>query len=268
MMSVLKSGYEYNTLMNPRVTILIPTYNRADLLPQAVASALSQTFTDFELLILDDASTDNTREVAEVFLKDPRVRLINHPQNIGITANRNYGLSIAKGEYLAMLDCDDVWISNDKLKRQVELLDAHREIGMVGTFTKKINTQGKEIGNITSKLAHASIRRSMMFRNQFTQSSVVVRKEAIDKVGWYDESLPIWEDYELWFRIGAEYQLRNIPEFFTGYRVHEGNISNISQEKSIRAYRMMYWLYKKKYPFSIILLLKIFVKKISLKVKK
>jgi len=250
--------------MNPRVTIIILSYNRADLIPYAIKSALSQTFTDFELLVLDDASTDNTREVVESFLKDPRVRLITQPENIGITATRNYGIGIAKGEYIAMLDSDDTWIDNSKLKKQVELLDAHPEIGIVGTFSKKINFRGEEIGEITAKLAHASIRRNMMFRNQLTQSSVLIRKEALDKVGWYDESIPIWEDYELWLRIGMDYQFRNIPEFFTGYRVHEGNISNISKEKSLRAYTIIYQLYKKKYPFSFVLLGKILVKKLLL----
>ena len=248
--------------MNPRVTIIVPTHNRANLLPKAISSALSQTFTNFELLILDDASTDTTRQMAESFLKDSRVRLISHPKNIGITANRNYGLGIAQGEYIAMLDSDDVWLSDNKLKRQVELLESHEEIGMVGTFARKIDAQGKEIGNITSRLANSSIRRNMMCRNQFTQSSVMIRKKVLDEVGWYDENLPIWEDYELWLRIGISYQLRNIPEFFTGYRVHEGNVSNVSKEKSIRAYTTIYQLYKKKYPFSVVLLFKILIKKL------
>jgi glycosyltransferase involved in cell wall biosynthesis len=251
--------------MNPIVTVIIPTYNRADLLPQAVKSVLSQTFTDFELLILDDSSTDNTHEVIKPFLNDSRVRYIYDPENKGITANRNYGLGVSKGIYIAMLDSDDVWINDSKLQRQVEILDAHPEVGVVGTFSKKINAQGEVIGEITAKLAHSSIRRNMMFRNQLTQSSVLIRKEALDNVGWYDENIPIWEDYELWLRIGLNYQLRNIPEFFTGYRVHEGNISNLSKEKSISAYTTIYQLYKKKYPFSSVLLGKILVKKFLLR---
>ncbi len=248
--------------MDPRVTILIPTYNRAELLPFAVKSALCQTFEDFELLILDDASTDSTHEAVSPFLKDPRVRLITHPENVGITENRNYGLSIAKGEFIAMLDSDDVWLDECKLKRQVELLDVHAECGIVGTFAKKINKDGAVIGEIIYKAADSSIRRNMMGRNQFTQSSVLLRKSVLDSVGWYDENIPIWEDYELWLRIGTMFKLRNIPEFLTGYRIHGTNASHESKEKSIKAYEMIYRLYRKQYPWSIVLLSKIFAKRL------
>lgn len=248
--------------MNPKISIIIPTYNRANLLPFALKSAISQTCEDFELLILDDASTDNTREVIAPFLEDSRVRLISHPENIGINANRNYGLSIAKGEYIALLDSDDTWLDPSKLKRQADLLDSHPDHGIVGTFAKKIDLEGKEIGEISLKAADSSIRRNMMIKNQLIQSSVLIRKEALDKAGWYDENMPIWEDYELWLRIGETYKLRNIPEFLTGYRVHAGNISKESQLKSIKAYEMIYKLYRKKYPFAFVILFKIAVKKL------
>ena len=248
--------------MNPYISIIIPTFNRASLLPFAIKSALSQTFTDFELLILDDASTDNTYEVAESFLTDPRVRLVKHPKNIGITENRNYGLSIANGKYIAMLDSDDVWLDSHKLERQLEILKSHPSIGIVGTYVKKINGNGKEIGIISYHAADDSIRKNMMWRNQFTQSSVLIRKQVFDDVGLYDENIPIWEDYELWLRIGEKYQFRNIPEFLTGYREHEGNISKESESKSIKAYWMIYKLYRKKYPTAFIVLLKVIFKKI------
>lgn len=248
--------------MDPRITIIIPTFNRASLLPEALKSALCQTFEDFELLVLDDASTDQTHEAVSPFLRDPRVRFIKHPENIGITENRNYGLSIAKGEYIAMLDSDDVWLDECKLKRQIELMDTHLDCGIVGTFVKKMNKDGAIIGDISYKAADSSIRRNMMLRNQFTQSSVLIRKSALDKVGWYDTNIPIWEDYELWLRIGTEFKLRNIPEFLTGYRAHETNISNESKEKSIKAYQMIYKLYRKKYPRSLLMLAKIVMKKL------
>jgi glycosyltransferase involved in cell wall biosynthesis len=248
--------------MNPLITIIIPTYNRAELLPFALKSALSQTFADFELLILDDASTDSTRETLEPYLKDERVRLVVHPENIGITANRNYGLSIAKGSYIAMLDSDDVWLDDCKLQRQKDILDTHPQCGLVGTDAKTIDIKGNVVGIIRNKSADRSIRRNMMRKNQFIQSSVLIRKEALDKAGWYDERIPIWEDYELWLRIGALFELRNIPEPLTGYRIHEGNVSNESKEKSIRAYEMIYRLHKKEYPWSIVILTKILVKKI------
>lgn len=248
--------------MPPRVSIIIPTYNRANLLSVAITSVLKQKFTDFELLILDDASMDSTHEIVKPFLTDSRVRLIIHPDNIGITANRNYGLSIAQGNYIAMLDSDDVWLDDCKLTRQVELLDSHPELGIVGTFAQKIDADDNLMGTITHHTADISIRNNMMRKNQFIQSSVLIRKQALDDVGWYDENIPIWEDYELWLRIGTLYQFRNIPEFLTGYREHPNNISKESEKKSISAYWIIYKLYRKKYPYSLILLFKIIVKKI------
>jgi glycosyltransferase involved in cell wall biosynthesis len=245
--------------MEPKISIIIPTYNRAGLLPQALTSALKQSFSDFEILILDDASTDDTYQRISSFLEDPRVRYIKHPQNIGISANRNYGISIAKGTYIAMLDSDDLWLDESKLSRQSEILDTHPDIGIVGTYVKIIDKEGKETGKISTHAADASIRRSMMFRNQFFQSSILMRKETLVDAGNYDEKIPIWEDYELYLRIGKLHQLRNIPEFLTAYRDHDSNISKESEEKSIRTYRILYKLYKKVYPFAWVLLFKIMV---------
>ena len=250
--------------MDPKVTVIVPTWNRAAMIAIAIKSILSQTFSDFELLILDDASTDNTHEVVLPFLTDKRVRFVSHPKNIGITANRNYGISIALGTYIAMLDSDDVWLDENKLERQIEILDSHPDIGIVGTYAKRLDEKGNDIGDITTHAADASIRRSMMRRNQFIQSSVLIRKKAIDDAGRYDEGVPIWEDYELWLRIGALYQFRNIPEFLTGYRDHAGNISKESEEKSIAAYQMIYKLHKKNYPMAWWMLGKIIVKKVMM----
>ncbi len=250
--------------MDPKITVIIPTYNSARFLPAAIQSVLDQTRKDVEILILDDASTDNTHEVLSPFLKDSRVRLVSHPHNIGITANRNYGLSIAKGEYIAMLDSDDVWLDSCKLERQIEILETHPHIAIVGTHAKIIDEHGSTLGTITHKSADRSIRASMMFRNQFIQSSILIRKSILEDVGYYDEHMPIWEDYELWLRIGIKYQFRNIPEQLIAYRVHESNISKSSKKKSLRAYKNLYKLYRGKYPYSFLLLGKIIIKSVQL----
>ena len=253
--------------MNPKVTIIIPTYNRADLLPQALESALIQDFTDYEILVLDDASIDNTHEIILPYLKDNRIRYIKHPKNIGINSNRNYGLSVAKGEYIAMLDSDDTWISNTKLKRQKEILDMHPDIALVGTYCSIINTKNEKLGEIRTHSADSSIRKNMMIINQFVQSSVLIRKQVLDQIGYYDNNIPIWEDYELWLRIGEKFRLMNISELLTGYRVHAGNISKLSEQKCIKSYSMIYKLYKNKYPNSWVLLSKIWVKKLIFNLK-
>jgi glycosyltransferase involved in cell wall biosynthesis len=253
--------------MDPKVTVIVSVSHTRDLLSHTIKSVLSQKFFDMEVLLLESALVDSTRAAITPFLSDNRVRHIIQQQNSSSTSNRNYGLSIAKGKYVAMIDCGDMWLDECKLGRQVELLETHPDIGIVGTFAKKVDDAGVAVGEIVTHAADRSIRRNMMRRNQFVQSSVLIRKEALDDIGWYDENIPIWEDYELWLRVGKLYQFRNIPEQLTGYRDHVGNISKESEEKSIRAYQMIYKLHKKSYPYAWLLLLKIIIKKAQLHFK-
>lgn len=241
----------------PRVSVLIPTYNRAEYLRLAVRSVLTQSFQDFELLILDDASTDHSPQVIEELRRDPRVITVKHPINVGINANRNSGLARARGQYIAMLDSDDLWIDESKLARQVEVLDRDPDCGLVGTFARILDPDGNEIGELTPEPDPRKIRRRLLLRNQFVHSSVLVRKRTLDRAGWYDTSIPIWEDYELWLRIGMKAGFRNLPLFLTGYRRHAGNISNTAQAKSILSYWRIYHRYRKSYPFAALFWLKV-----------
>lgn len=251
-----------------KVTVIIPTYNREDFIKGAIESVLSQTFTDFELLILDDASTDNTEEVVKLF-SDVRIKYIHHLANLGIAKNRNYGLSVAQGEYIAMLDSDDLWISIDKLEKQVEFMDLNKDYGVTGTFCKNIDDRKANwFFNIKEILSHLFLestnfwmRANFLIRNQIYQSSALIRKASIDDVGGYDESLPIWEDYDLWLRIGTKYKVRNIPEFLTGYRIHKQNISSEDKMKGIHASIQILRKHKNKYPNYWLGYLKIFLKK-------
>lgn len=240
----------------PRVSVVIPTYNRAGYLPLALRSVLGQSFRDLEVLILDDASTDQSPDVVREFLDDPRVAYIKHPINVGINANRNAGLARARGEYIAMLDSDDVWLDDRKLERQVEVLDADPSCGLVGTFAKVLDPDGKEIGELRPYTDHDRIWRALLVRNQFVHSSVLLRKGTLDRAGWYDTSIPIWEDYELWLRVGHVAGFCNLPLPMTGYRRHAGNISLSAEGKSVVSYWHIYRRHGKSYPHGNLLWLK------------
>jgi glycosyltransferase involved in cell wall biosynthesis len=246
--------------MNPTVSIILPTFNRADFLSFAVESALSQTFVDFELIILDDASKDNSLEILSPYLEDGRIVIIRHPNNIGITANRNYGLSIARGSYIAMLDSDDVWLDRSKLQRQVDLLNANPEYALVGTFAKIIDEHGKVTGEIGTHTDDSTIKRYLLVRNPIVQSSVLLRKQALVEAGGYDASIGVCEDYDLWLRLGEQFKMQIIGEALTGYRKHHSNVSKVSQCTTIRSYRKIYERYRKTYPFAFIMLLKLRIK--------
>jgi hypothetical protein len=136
------------------------------------------------------------------------------------------------------------------------VLDADPNCGLVGTFARILDSEGKVIGDVTPYREAGQIRRALLIRNQFVHSSVLVRKRTLDRAGWYDTSMPIWEDYELWLRIGRAAEFQNLPLPLTGYRRHAGNISNSVEEESIVSYWRIYRRYRKAYPHGFLLWLK------------
>lgn len=192
--------------MNPVVSVLISTYNRAQLLPRAIDSVLSQEFQDFELVIIDDASSDATPEVLDGYRDDSRFKILRNENNLGLQKSLNVAIAASSGEYLARIDDDDCWSDLSKLGLQVEKMTAQANLGLIGTAY--IDEWGKQASN---PLADTDIRDQMLFRCPFCHSSVLMRKAALDDVGNYDESLPYAEDWDLWMRIGKHWQLANLP---------------------------------------------------------
>lgn len=234
----------------PKITIQMCTYNRAHFITEAVDSVLSQIFQDWELLILDDCSTDNTKEIIEKYLTDPRIRYIKNEQNLGITKNRNKALTLSNGEYIAVLDSDDYWIDNNKLKLQNEFLDKHRTYIMVGSNNVIVNESGKKTIKVPHLPTNFLIKKALLLRNMFCHSSVLYRKKEIIDLGAYDESLPIWEDYDLWLKAGLKHKLANFYRYTTAYRVHsiQSNSEKIKISKDTQAfiiekYRHLYFGY-------------------------
>ena len=217
---------------SPCVTVIIPTYNRATLLPEAIRSALAQTLIDIEIVIIDDASTDNTREVVAPFLKDHRVRLFQNTQNKGVAKNRNYGIAIARGVYIAMLDSDDVWLDSNKLASQVLYLEQNADCAVVGTWLIHIDEIGDQLKKIKHAQTDAEIRKSLLYRNHIAQSSVLFRKDFAFDIGGYDETLLTMEDHDLWLRMGVRSKFATIPLYALGYRIHKANITR-SQKRRV-----------------------------------
>lgn len=213
------------------VSIIIPTYNRAEYLPQAIESVRAQSYQDWEMIIIDDCSTDNTQAVVASFLSDSRIRLVRNETNQGIAKNRNRGIELARGQYIAMLDSDDVWIDREKLAKQVDFLNKHSDCVLVGTFMKEIDTQGKEIADVTFAETDNSIRASLLYKNHIAQSSVVFRKEIAQAVGGYDETLTTMEDHGLWLKMATHGTVAVLPSYSLGYRVHE---SSVTKKRALR----------------------------------
>lgn len=199
----------------PLVSIIVPTYNRAHLLPRAVGGVLAQTYDRFELLIIDDCSTDNTAEVVEGF-GDARIRYIRQPKNGGVSAARNRGLREAKGELIAFLDSDDEWVP-EKLARQVDLV--RRRPDKVGLFYTGVLTYGAEGDRQIEVPVHrGDVWREMLHRNAIHgTSSTMLRREVVEMVGYFDETLPAIEDFDYWTRIARFYEFDFVPDALTIY---------------------------------------------------
>lgn len=209
----------------PRVSIIIPTYNNAQFLPATLESVFQQTFQDYEIIVIDDGSTDNTREVLTPYLH--RIHYL-YQENQERSAARNYGISFAQGEFIAFLDSDDLWFPH-KLERQVTVMDEHPEVVLVFSQARYVDSQGNPTAFcgewVDGKPAKDVEVRS--FFEDFVQGNVVygggstalVRREVLHQAGLFDTQITHGEDWDLWWRISAKGVFAYIPEPLTYYRV-------------------------------------------------
>lgn len=231
----------------PKISIQMCTYNRAYFIDKAINSVLSQTFQDWELLILDDKSTDNTEEIISKYLDDPRIRYIKNEENLGITKNRNKALTLSQGEYIAVLDSDDYWIDNTKLERQINFLNKHPDYVLVGTNFIVVDKNNNEINTSRYIFKNLYIRNLLIIKNPFCHSSVLYRKREIIDEGAYDEDLPIWEDYDLWLKLGIKYKLDKLKIYTTAYRVHDNQSNKEKMKVAKNTQKFIIDKYRKNY---------------------
>lgn len=213
----------------PTVSVVIPTYNRSTLLVRAVESVLGQSFKDFEIIVVDDASTDDTYSVVRSF-RDPRIVYVRNDSNKGVSASRNVGISLSKGEFVAFLDSDDVWLPS-KLDKQLLLFSGDSDIGMVYTGEVFVNERGEKIREMVPKY-RGYIFNVLLGKNFISPSSVMVRREVFYRVGLFNEELSYREDYELWLRIAKKYKVDAVCEPLTIRYIHTGErLSNNAMER-------------------------------------
>lgn len=210
---------DYETL---RVSVIIPTYNRADYLPQALQSVFDQTLDPFEVIVVDDGSTDNTADVVRAF--EPRVRYFRHQHNKGISAARNSGLEAARGEVVAWLDADDLW-EPDFLATVIPLLVADEGLDGVYTGLVRIDAAGNILPQFSQRVVPPADLFSSLIENCFIQTSTLVtRKRCFEQAGDFDPQFGICEDYDMFLRLSKTFTIAGVPTPLVRYRVHEHNI--------------------------------------------
>jgi glycosyltransferase involved in cell wall biosynthesis len=211
--------------MMPKVSVIIPAYNAMNYLPETLKSVLEQTFTDFEVLIVDDGSSDNIREwVSQV--TDPRVKLLSQ-KNQGASEARNTGIKNSCGEYIAFLDADDLW-EPTKLAKQVSCLEENPAVGLVYTWTALIDEQGISTGRVFVNNAEGEVWTKLIMHNIIECGSVpMVRRCCFETVGVFDhQNLGSYvEDWDMWLRIASRYPFKVLKEPLVYYRQHPKNIS-------------------------------------------
>ena len=210
----------------PKVSVLVPAYNAMKYLPETISSVLDQTYQDFEIIIVNDGSSDGIEAWAKQ-LVDSRIKFISQ-SNQGLANARNTGLSKAQGEYIAFMDADDLWLPT-KLEKQVQILDNDRNIGLVYTWIAIIDENGNLQGKVRKNRVQGNVWLKLTTHNIVECGSVaLVRSECFGKVGLFDESLPFScsEDWDMWLRIAAYYSFGLVKEPLVHYRKHSNNLSS------------------------------------------
>ncbi len=229
---------------------MMATYNRANFIREAVESVRRQSYQNWELIVLDDASTDDTAAIVRSYAAhDARIIYAPTEMNLGIAKNRNRGFALMHGDFVAVLDSDDLWNNPEKLVKQVAYLARNPECVLVGTNVRTIDEHGDALGTFMYETDDAMIRSHMLRRNQFTHSSVVFRAAPLRGAAHpYPEYLIIGEDYALFLELGTCGELANLPDIATSYRIHSGGITKQRTLLGARNHLALVRAYRNKYP--------------------
>ncbi|MEH2437455.1 MAG: glycosyltransferase [Nostoc sp.] len=220
----------------PIVSVIIPTYRRANLVGQTIESVLAQTYTDYEVIVVNDGSTDKTVEVLYQF--GDKITVIQQ-KNKGVSAARNAGIRVAQGRYIAFVDDDDLWLPN-KLEKQIACLESHLNIGLVYSDMFCFNENGVLPNTWAKANPTPSVQRlwTLFGRNFIPTSTVVVHRECLDAVGLFDETLTSCEDYDMWLRIIAKWQVHLLSEPLVHYRLSPNSMQNNEEQMLVNWLRV------------------------------
>jgi glycosyltransferase involved in cell wall biosynthesis len=207
----------------PKVSVIIPTYQRANIVSQAIKSVLAQTYQDYEIIVVNDGSTDNTPEALGQFGNE--IKII-HQTNQGLSAARNTGIRASQGDYIAFLDDDDLWETH-KLETQIPILESQHKIGLIYSDMFFFSGQDLLPGSYNTSYPTPPIQLlwNLFYQNYIPVPTVVVRRECLDEVGLFDETLTSCEDYDLWLRIIAKFPIHFVNDLLARYRLSENSMS-------------------------------------------
>lgn len=207
------------------VSVVMATHNGERFLKPAIESILNQSFTNFEFLIVNDYSSDQSPQILKEFArKDRRIKIIHNSQNLGLTASLNKGLQVAQGKYIARMDDDDIALPT-RLQKQYDFMEAHQEFALVGAMAEIMDETSKIIGEKKLALDYKCLKKKLLFNNQLVHSAWFLRASVLKEIGLYNEQFKKAQDYELLLRIAAKHSVCNLPEKLIKWRKRGDSLS-------------------------------------------
>jgi glycosyltransferase involved in cell wall biosynthesis len=242
-------------MKKPKISVLMSVYNGEKYLRQAINSILSQTFKNFEFIIVNDGSSDDTYKIASSY-SDERIIIISNKKNLGLTKSLNIGLNITKGDYVARMDADDVSFPG-RFEIQADFLDRNPDFGLVGSWVEYIGLKGKELGIKKNPTDYSVILKKILRYNTFVHSSLMIRRSVLEKVEGYNEQFKFAQDYDLILKIAKLTKVTNLPKVLLSYRINPQEGISFKQQKKqewsailariealkSRQYPLLYWFF-------------------------
>ncbi len=211
----------------PKVSVIMPVFNAADYLSEAIKSILEQTYTDWELIIINDGSTDDSEAIIRSYT-DERIRYFENEHNMGLIATLNKGIGLCGGEFIARMDADDISMP-ERFRIQMKFLEKHKDYAICGGNALIINEKGEVTGKIVNFESNEYLRINLLFSVPFIHPSMMIKANIL-KDNLFDKDYKHAEDYELWCRIAGLYKIANVPDFVLKYRWHTTNVSVVNSK--------------------------------------
>ncbi len=230
----------------PVVSVIIPAYNAESFIKETIESALNQTYKNIEVIVVDDGSTDNTEKIVKS-IDDKRIKYIKQ-NNRGVSAARNKGIEVSKGEFIALLDHDDIWLPR-KLEKQLPLF-SDPQVGLVFSDTIFFK-DGRDLYSIYSKYKPPQgwVFRELLKRNFISCETVVIRKKALESLDeWFPEDMEMSEEYDLFLRLAYKWKFDYVDEPLAKWRIHERNDSSLREHLVVKDYKKIYERLKNSIP--------------------
>lgn len=218
---------------SPRISVVLPAYNAEKYVRDAVGSILAQSFADFELIVIDDGSKDGTGQILGK-IGDRRLRVIRHERNAGLIAGLNEGIEASTGKYLARMDADDI-CEPSRFLRQIEYLEMHPEVGVLGTAIRIINDQGRPGATFVMPVTPTDVEWAMPMLCPLAHPTVMIRRNLLVEIGGYCTAAVYAEDHDLWWRLEQRTTIANLPEPLLRLRKHSGNVTATQRDRHLAA---------------------------------